>query len=189
MLHPFRVILLYYAGLLVILLALAATSCTTTKYVDRVKVVTDSMVIQQNENLQHALHETVKEYEKRLEESNGVLIEYDTIQLPGDTVRLPGRVTIDRSGVISAEGNLKRVSITAQKLLQERDSAYGKLEAVSIERDSLASRLQRTDTVVHKEVRRGLPFWWWLVMLSGWGMWALPKIKRLINPFLYGHRN
>lgn len=52
----------------VFFLILLLASCTTTKYIDREKVVVDSSVVEQNEALQRTLHETIERHEKEKEQ-------------------------------------------------------------------------------------------------------------------------
>lgn len=153
-------------------------SCSTVKYVDRVRTVTDSSVIQQNEQLQKLYATTVARYEKQLQDSSGVRVEFIT-----DTMQLPGTVIIDRAGVLQAQGRIKSVQLSNTQLLRERGELSRMVDSLTAVKQKTEVRVETKTVTVEKKVKRGWP-WLWLVLgiVAGWiarGHW--PRVRKWVG--------
>lgn len=145
------------------ILLLSFFSCKTTKYIDRVKVVTDSTVIQQNEGLKKVLTETIEQYEKDKEnwEKTGIL--FDTIRL-SDTVTV-NKVVFDNGKIKSAEGRIKAVNVELWEKSTELLDAHSTIDSLSIELERKEIQLSKKQETVIKEVTRKI-YPWWLFLLA-----------------------
>lgn len=155
------------------LLLIVLASCTTTKYIDRYHSVKDSTAEKQNELLQQTLHETIENYERQLKDSSGVRIEYFT-----DTVTLPGKVTIDKTGAIQAEGRLKSVQVSATRLQAENGQLMKRVDGLAIELEKEKHNVKTEVKTITKDIKRSFP-WWWIVVgvVIGWvARYYWPKI-------------
>jgi hypothetical protein len=155
-------------------------SCSTVKYVDRVRTVTDSTALIQNEGLQRTLQETIANYEKQLQDSSGVRVEFIT-----DTMQLPGTVTIDRSGTLSVQGRIKSVQLSNTQLLRERGELSRMVDSLTAVKQKTEVRVETKTVTVEKKVKRGWPFWWLIIgLIAGWiarGYW--PRVRLLFKNY------
>lgn len=146
-------------------------SCSTTKYVDREKSVVDSSATEQNKLLQITLAQTIEQYEKQLRDSSGVRIEYatDTVTIAGQTVYLPGKVRIDKTGAIEAEGRLSSVQVSNSRLQQEKNILRHTVDSLTLAVATKKVEVHTKTVTVEKKVKRGWPWLWFVIgLVAGW---------------------
>lgn len=163
--------------LIIFLFLLAAlTSCTTSRSVAKNNITVDSLVYQQNENLQRTLQETIANYEKQLRDSNAVVIEFDTLRTT-DTVT---RVIFKDGKVERIQGPVKYIRITDTHAEDVRDSLYTTTLIMQDSINTLKAEKHVEIKTVEKVVKR-FPLWWLLVAaVIGWigrGYWPALRFK------------
>lgn len=157
------------------ILLLSFFSCKTTKYIDRVKVVTDSTVIQQNEGLKKVLAETIERYEKDKENWEKTGIVFDTIRL-SDTVTI-NKVVFDNGKIKSAEGRIKAVNVELWEKSTELLDAHSTIDRLSIELERKEIQLSKKQETVIKEVTRKSFIWWPAIIFLIAGIFLQYKFK------------
>lgn len=167
------------------ILAIATcTGCRTIKYVDRVKTITDSSVVEQNEGLQRTLAETIERYEAERESWNKTGILFDTVYRDTGSVM---RVTFFDNGKIkSAEGRIKSISLDLMDKQSELLDAHSTIDSLSIELERQEARLSKTETVTKIEKRKIFP--WYLFLLFPAGLFVeyrFKLIQRLLKLIKY----
>lgn len=144
-------------------------SCKTVKYVDRVKVVTDSTVIEQNEGLQIALKETIENYEREREQWEKTGILFDTVYRDTGSLKIIPKVVFDNGKIKSVEGRLLAVNQQFFEKSSELLSAYSVIDSMTVELERKDIALSKKQEVVTKEVKRTVwPVWLFVVcFISG----------------------
>lgn len=173
------------------LIAVFVVSCRSSKSVQTSLVKTDSsayhevqrltkvntLLEEQNENLQHTLKETIENYEKQITDSSAVRIEYNE----PDTAHLKNKVEFLNGQLQSASGNLKSVSVTNKSLQKEIstrqqtiDSLMNSLitikkndSAIQKQTERQSIELTKAEKSKNKDIKTGIPFWFWIIFCAG----------------------
>jgi len=159
-------------------------ACGPTKYIDRETVRVDSSMYEQNEGLQHALLETITNYENEREEWTRTGILFDTVYK--DTGRVVNRVTFDNGKIKTIEGRIIAINTDLHEKTAELLDAHSTIDDLSVKLETAETKLAKKQDVLIKEVRKSfLPWWVWLLVLVGFAVrhfW--PRIKVLL-PFKF----
>jgi hypothetical protein len=156
-------------------------SCKTIKYVDRVRTVTDSTVIEQNEGLQRTLAETIERYESQIESINKTGIIFDTVYR--DTGSITRVTFFDNGKIKSAEGRIKSISVDLKDRETALLDAHSTIDSLAIEIERKDAQLSKQVTTVTKEVKRTVYPWWIFIICLIAGLlieWKYKILKRIL---------
>lgn len=170
-----------------ILIAFIFCSCTTTKYIDREVIKTDSSVIEQNEGLQRTLQETIQNYESRIESINKTGIVFDTLYRDTGSAVISKVTFFDNGKIKSAEGRIKSISLDLQDKESELLDANTTIDSMGMELERKEAELSKKVTTVTKEVKRKF-FPWYIFLLLPAGLfieYRFKLIQRLIKLVKY----
>lgn len=153
--------IIFCCGFVPYLLSGCLQSCKTVKYIDRVKTVVDSSVIEQNLGLQRALQETIETYEKEKEQWNSTGVVFDT---KCDTV-YKTRIEFDNGKLKNIEGNVKSLNQSLFEKQSELYDAYRLIDSLSFEAEKKDTRVVKETVTITKNVKTKVMVWWpWLVV-------------------------
>lgn len=151
-----------------IFLILLLASCTTTKYIDREKVVVDSSVVEQNEALQRTLHETIERHEKEKEqwENTGILFESKSYL---DSVKwsnsIPAKIVFENGKLKSIEGNVRSLNQNLYAKSSELSEARETIDSMKAALAKKETNLERTTVTVTKKIKTRFFPWWLLILI------------------------
>ena len=170
----FKLLAAYMLGvLLIILLALLFSSCTTTKTVQKESIKSEREVV-----LEDSVRVLTKEVEQLLQEKRSNeygVIRFDTVFIPGDTVI---NTVVIKDGNIEAKGRIKYVEVNKsvyEKLLVQKDKIIDSLSKLK-QKEVVKTEVKTVDKVVKRSF---IPFWVWVILaaLLFWG--NREKFKKL----------
>jgi hypothetical protein len=160
-----------------ILLLILLASCSRKVSVNKSEVTRDSTYEKQLEKENRLLKDRVEFYENQKDDSTGTTVIFEPE--PCDTVKkyLPGKITVDKSGVITAEGRIK--SLTTANTSKEKelsrkdeyiDSLYTELQ---IERANVKTEIVEKVREVEVKAKR----WWlpWLLLAIVTGLFLFKQ--------------
>lgn len=158
-------------------------ACKTTRYIDRETIKVDSSVIEENNILKMQIRATVEGYEKRIEQIGKTGIVFDTVYR--DTGRVINKVTFDNGKIKTVEGRILSISQDLNEKKIDLMEAYSLIDSLSLENEKKTAELSKEVKTVTKEiVKRGLPFWFWILLalglVGGWFIrqyWLTWRIK------------
>lgn len=134
--------------------------CTTTKYIDREKVVVDSSVVEQNETLQKTLHETIEKHQQEKEqwENTGVTFYRDTV-----------------TKIVFEKGKVKYIEGPVKALNQSKYEKDFDLREARTTIDSMKSALAKKETKLLKQtvtIKKNIK----TKFFPGWAYFLIPVI-------------
>lgn len=140
-----------------IFLILLLASCTTTKYIDREKVVVDSSVVEQNEALQRTLHETIENHqqEKQQWENTGVTFYRDTVT----------KIVFEKGKVKYIEGPVKALNQSLYEKSSELSQARETIDSMKAALAKKETNLEKTTVTVTKRIKTRFFPWWLLILI------------------------
>lgn len=170
----FKLLAAYMLGvLLIILLALLFSSCTTSKTVQKESIKSERETI-----LEDSVRVLTKEVEHLLQEKRSNeygMIRFDTVFVPGDTVI---NTVVIKDGNIEAKGRIKYVEVNKsvyEKLLVQKDKIIDSLSKLK-QKEKVKTEYKDVNKVVKKWY---IPFWVYLIVAGSILFSFRDKIKKL----------
>lgn len=144
----------------ILLLLLSCYSCTTEREVLKTDIKYDSTAINEVTFLKTVLSNERELNKKIITDLAATEIYFDTTYLPGDTVYQPAKISIDNTGRITAEGNLKKVLVTNNKYEQQISTLTKIVDSFKTgSKKSNVSASANIETIYKEKKRSGLPIW------------------------------
>ena len=202
------IIILSFIVVMLLSFILTLGGCTSTKQVNKSTEQVDSSYIKSVEKRLEESGKTIQQYEQQIKE-----LQYATVNFNSDcdTVinniieqvtnsgcpqaridsfvailsKLKSRVKVLSDGSIEAEGNLKNVSVSKEKLQQVTSLLMQEKTKLLLENENLQAEIKRLTEVKSKTSKKKFLNQWWLFpagMLAGI---ALVKRKQVLS-FLRG---
>lgn len=169
-----KLLVAYLLGvLLIVLLALLFSSCTTTKTGKKEQFKSERETI-----LEDSVRVLTKEVEQLLQEKRSNeygVIRFDTVFIPGDTVI---NTVVIKDGNIEAKGRIKYVEVNKsvyEKIISQKDKIIDSISKLK-QKEIVKTVYKGVDKVVKRSF---IPFWVWVIFaaLLFWG--NREKFKKL----------
>lgn len=157
-------------------------SCKTTKYIDRVKTVTDSTSIKQRDALARVLKETIEDFEKEREQWENLGVTFDNTPCP-DSQNVVTKIIFDNGKIKSIEGKVKALNQSLYEKQSELYDAHSTIDSLSSVKEQSYITVTKTITITKKEIERKwfIPWWVWVIVGVGTLFGAHPYVKRLLK--------
>lgn len=166
-----------------LLFIIVFTSCKTTRFIEREKVVVDSSAIIENTALKRTLSEELNRFEKEKEQWENTGVVFETTPCPDSSATT--KITFDNGKVKSIEGRVKALNQSLYKKDNELHEAIIRADSLAIENEKKQTQLSKKQEVVVKNTTTKVnvfPWWIWFLLAVGWiarGYW--PKVKQLLK--------
>lgn len=137
-------------------------SCSGSRHIHRTdtsQTITDT---READSLRQVITSLHAHYESLLREQSYASVIFDTLYLPGDTVRPV--VTIQPNGAIQASGRVKSATVTNDRLQRTLSDLQARYDSLyQVKQRTIQTTVTNT-LEVDKRVKRGLPWWIWLLI-------------------------
>jgi hypothetical protein len=159
--------------LLYLLPIILLASCSRKAAVTKTEYVRDSTAERELRTRATLAESTLKELKESIKDSMGTTVIFE--QLPGDTIYMPGRVTVDKSGAIVAEGRIKSLTVARTKDQQTIETLATELEQVRDSLETARTTVHIREVVKERQVKSTFIPWWIWVLLAVVGAAAVFK--------------
>lgn len=166
--------------IILLLVALLSSSCKTTKFIEKEKIVVDSTAITQRDVFQKTLKETIESWKKEKQSWETTGIVFEDTPCPDSVRTEPAKIIFDNGKLKSVEGRVKILNQSLYEKNYELDNAYRVIDsmAVEMEKKDIALSKKETSVEVKKESVPYIPWWIWLIPIAWFGREIIPWVRK-----------
>ncbi len=170
-----------------ILISILIFSCKTTKFVEKEKLIVDSIAIKQRDAIARVLKEEIERFEKEKEQWEETGVTFETTPCP-DSTKTVTKIIFDNGKIKSIEGNVRSLNQSLYEKSSELLDAHTTIDSLGIENEKLQIELSKKQVSTVKEIKRVTFIPWWIWLIAAGTLIAgtfFPQAKRFLKQKLH----